>query len=133
MVNSLLTTLVESPASPRTTRQEPRAALLPHASESDRWMNQQLNFRANPAHLKSEEVADLYARANAYHCSGNLVEAQGGYKEILKKYPNHFDTLYMLAVSEQQRGDSQSAVRLLRRSLQVDPRSAQAWDALAAC
>jgi predicted O-linked N-acetylglucosamine transferase (SPINDLY family) len=102
-------------------------------AESDRRMSQQLKaFGAPPAYRKGDDVADLLARAVAYHRSGDLARAQAGYKKVLKKRPNHFDALHMLGLSEHQSGDVQSAERLLRRALQVDPQSAAARCALAA-
>jgi predicted O-linked N-acetylglucosamine transferase (SPINDLY family) len=96
-------------------------------------MSQQLKaFGAPPAYRKGDDVADLLARAVAYHRSGDLAKAQAGYKKVLKKCPNHFDALHMLGLSEHQSGDVQSAERLLKRALQVDPQSAAARCALAA-
>ena len=80
-------------------------------------------FGATPAHRKADEVADLLARAFASHRSGDLAKAQLGYNEILKKRPDHFDALYLLGLSEYQSGNSQSAERLFRRALLVDPQS----------
>jgi predicted O-linked N-acetylglucosamine transferase (SPINDLY family) len=94
-------------------------------------MNQQLKaFSAKPTYRKSDDVADSLARASAYHRSGDLAKAQAGYKKVLKKRPNHIDALYMLGVSEYQRGSFQSAERLLRRVLLVDPQSVAARYAL---
>jgi predicted O-linked N-acetylglucosamine transferase (SPINDLY family) len=87
-------------------------------------MNQQLKFDTNPAPRNSNDVADLFARASAFHRAGDLAQAQAGYIEVLKKHPNHFDALHMLGVSEHQSGNSQSAERLLRHALLVDPQSA---------
>jgi predicted O-linked N-acetylglucosamine transferase (SPINDLY family) len=83
-------------------------------------------FGAAPVYRKGGDEADLFAQATAYHRSGHLANAQAGYKKVLKKRPNHFDALYMLAVSEHQSGNSQAAERLLRRALLVDPQSAAA-------
>jgi predicted O-linked N-acetylglucosamine transferase (SPINDLY family) len=79
-----------------------------------------------PALRNSDEIADLFARASAFHRAGDLAKAQAGYKKLLKKRPNHFDALYMLGLSEHQRNDPQSAERLLRRALLVDPQSVPA-------
>jgi len=85
-------------------------------------MSQQLRaFGAKPA--KGDEVSDWLARAFAFHRSGDLAKAQVGYNKVLKKRPNHFDALYMLGLSEYQSGNSQSAERLFRQALLVDPRS----------
>lgn len=88
-------------------------------------------FRVTPANRKGDEVADLLARTIAHHRLGDLAKAQAGYKKILKKHPSHFDALHMLAVSEHQSGNSQSAERLLRRAISVNPQSAAVRYALA--
>ena len=74
----------------------------------------------------SDDVAELFARASAFHHAGDIAQAQAGYIEILQSDQNHFDALHMLGVSEQQIGHSQSAERLLRQALLVDPQSAAA-------
>ena len=84
-----------------------------------------------PDHLKSDDFADLLARANGFHRSGDLARAQAGYKKLLRKRPNHFDALYLLGVSEHQSDNSRAAEPLLRRALLVDPRSVTARYALA--
>ena len=88
-------------------------------------------FRVTPANRKVDDVADLLARTVAHHRLGDLAKAQAGYKKILKKRPSHFDALHMLAVSEHQSGNSQSAERLLRRAISVNPQSATVRYALA--
>jgi len=87
-------------------------------------MNQQLKFGTNPAALTRDDVAELFAQASAFHRAGDLAQAQAGYIEVLKNHPDHFDALHMLGVSEHQSGHPQSAERLLRRCLLVDPQSA---------
>jgi predicted O-linked N-acetylglucosamine transferase (SPINDLY family) len=79
----------------------------------------------NPAR-NGDEVADLFARASAFHRSGDLARAQAGYKKLLKKRPNHFDALYMFGLSEHQSNNSLAAERLLKRALLVEPRSVAA-------
>jgi predicted O-linked N-acetylglucosamine transferase (SPINDLY family) len=88
-------------------------------------------FRAPPAYRKGDDVADLLARTIAYHRLGDLAKAQAGYKKILKKHPNHFDALHMLAVFEHQSGNFQSAERFLRRAISGNPQSAATRYALA--
>jgi len=89
-------------------------------------MSQLRVFGAQPAFRRGDEVADLFAQATAHHRAGQFAKAQAGYKKVLKKRPNHFNALQMLAVSEHQSGNFQSAERLLRRALLVDPQSAAA-------
>jgi predicted O-linked N-acetylglucosamine transferase (SPINDLY family) len=86
-------------------------------------MSQLRVFGAQPAYRRGDEVADLFAQATAHHRAGQLARAQAGYKKVLKKRPNHFNALQMLAVSEHQSGNFQSAERLLRRALLVNPQS----------
>jgi predicted O-linked N-acetylglucosamine transferase (SPINDLY family) len=72
----------------------------------------------------------LFALATTYHRHGNLAEAQAGYKKVLKKNPNHFDALHMLAACEHRCGNSVAAERLLRQALLVDRQSVAARHAL---
>ena len=90
-------------------------------------MNHQPKFELAPA---ADDLAELFARASAFHHAGDIPQAQAGYIEILKRQPGHFDALHMLGVSEHQCGNSQSAERLLRHSLLVDPQSAASRFAL---
>ncbi len=94
-------------------------------------MSQRLKFSgAATVYRKGNDVANLFAQATTYHQLGHLAEAQAGYKKVLKKRPNHFEALHMLAVSEHQGGNYQSAERLLRRAVLVNPQSAAARCAL---
>lgn len=87
-------------------------------------MNQQLTFHTAPAAPTSDGVAELFARASAFHGAGDLAQAQAGYIAVLKQQPDHFDALHRLGVSEHQLGNSASAERLLRHCLGLDPASA---------
>jgi predicted O-linked N-acetylglucosamine transferase (SPINDLY family) len=93
-------------------------------------MNHQPKLHANPAAQASDDVADMFARASVFHHAGDLAQAQAGYIEVLKRQPGHFDALHMLGVSEHQLGNLQSAERLVRHSLLVDPQSAASRYAL---
>ncbi|CCD88262.1 putative O-linked N-acetylglucosamine transferase, SPINDLY family; TPR domain protein [Bradyrhizobium sp. ORS 285] len=79
-----------------------------------------------PALRKGDEIADLFARASAFHRAGDLEKAQAGYKKILKKRPNHFGALYQLGLAEHQSSNSEAAERLLKRALLVDPQNVAA-------
>ena len=81
---------------------------------------------AAPAYGQNDSVALLFALATTYQRHGNLAEAQAGYKRVLKKNPNHFDALHMLAACEHRCGNSVAAERLLRRALLVDRQSVAA-------
>jgi predicted O-linked N-acetylglucosamine transferase (SPINDLY family) len=79
-----------------------------------------------PAYRKTDDVAVWFARATAYYRFGQIDEAQVGCKKILKKRPNHFDALHMLGMCEHRSGNSEAAVRSLRRAVLLDPQSAAA-------
>jgi predicted O-linked N-acetylglucosamine transferase (SPINDLY family) len=81
-------------------------------------------FSAAPTSRKGHDIAGMFATAVAYHKLGLLAEAEAGYRQVLKKTPNHFHALHLLGMFEQQNGNSETAARLLRRALLVDPRSA---------
>jgi predicted O-linked N-acetylglucosamine transferase (SPINDLY family) len=81
---------------------------------------------AAPAYGQNDSVALLFALATTYHRHGNLAEAQAGYKKVLKKNPNHFDALHMLAACEHRCGNSVAAERLLRQALLFDRQSVAA-------
>jgi predicted O-linked N-acetylglucosamine transferase (SPINDLY family) len=72
------------------------------------------------------DVAGTLAHSLDCHQRGLVAEAQKGYRQILKKHPNHFDALHLLGVSEKQLGNHEAAMRLIRRALLVDSKSAAA-------
>ena len=74
---------------------------------------------------KSLAVAALCAQAQALHRQGQLAEARIAYTNIIKKSPTHFEALYMTGVCERQSGNYEAAIRLFRRTLLIDPRSAE--------
>jgi predicted O-linked N-acetylglucosamine transferase (SPINDLY family) len=76
---------------------------------------------------RRHDVAGTLAHALDCHQRGLLAEAQTGYRQILKKHPNHFDALHLLGVSEQQLGNYEAALRLIKRALLVDAKSAAAY------
>src|SRR5580692_1085874 len=81
---------------------------------------------AAPPSRKGFDIGREFARGQAYQQFGHLAEAQAAYRQVLKRNPNHFDALHMLGVCEQLSGDSEAAVRLLKRALLVDPQSVAA-------
>src|ERR1700730_16851754 len=72
-------------------------------------------------------VDDEFAHAVTLHQRDAISAAQVLYREILKKAPNHFDSLYFLGVSEFQTGHYEEADRLLKQALAIQPQSADAY------
>ena len=85
-----------------------------------------------PIYRKSDDLAVVLARAQAFHRFGQLAEAEVGYRKVLKKRPNNFAALHMLAVCEHQNGNFEAALRLLKRALLIDPQLAAAHSNLGA-
>jgi predicted O-linked N-acetylglucosamine transferase (SPINDLY family) len=85
------------------------------------------NARLKKRHAKElQDAAGKLSQAIALHQRGLISNAQSLYRQILQAVPDHFDALYLLAVSEFQSGHHEEAVRLLDRALTVEPRSAAA-------
>jgi predicted O-linked N-acetylglucosamine transferase (SPINDLY family) len=68
----------------------------------------------------------MVGRAMALHQSGQLSEAERVYKSVLKAQPNHFEALHFQGLLEAQRGNFAEADRLMRRSLKVNGKVADA-------
>lgn len=81
---------------------------------------------------KVSEMAEVFVRAQAFHQAGHLADAQALYKQILRKHPQHLDTLLLLGQSEFQSSRFDEAARCFKRATQADPRSAIARNNLAA-
>jgi predicted O-linked N-acetylglucosamine transferase (SPINDLY family) len=94
-------------------------------------LGRQKVFSAAPISKKGLDAAGLFARALACHRFGQLDEARAGYKQVLKKRPNHFDALHMLGLCEHHSRNAEAAARLLWRALLLDPQSAAAHSDLA--
>ena len=60
------------------------------------------------------------------HVGGQLSEAESLYRKILQEMPSQFDALHNLGVLLLQRGDHQTALDCLKRSLAINPQSASA-------
>ena len=73
---------------------------------------------------RRQDIGGMFAHSLDCHRRGLLSDAQKGYRRILKKQPDHFDALHMLGVSEKQLGNHEAAMRLIKRALLANPRSA---------
>jgi tetratricopeptide (TPR) repeat protein len=71
-------------------------------------------------------IAKALSRAVAIHKSGDLAEAERGYREILSKNPGVFDALHNLAMLEAQSGRLEGALGHLMQALSVNPHSIEA-------
>lgn len=63
----------------------------------------------------------LYAEAVAYHRAGQLDRAEAGYRSIPADDPKYPDSLQLLGVIAQQRGDHARAVELITKAIALRP------------
>jgi tetratricopeptide (TPR) repeat protein len=65
--------------------------------------------------------------AMAQHQSGNLVQAEALYKQVLQSAPNQPDALHLLGLIAKQKGDLRTAVQLMRKALNFNPNYVEAY------
>ncbi|HEX5049518.1 MAG TPA: tetratricopeptide repeat protein [Gammaproteobacteria bacterium] len=65
-----------------------------------------------------------FALALQDHRAGRLAEAERGYREILRRAPEHADALHLLGVIAMQTGDLRSALLLVQRAVSLRPDAA---------
>jgi tetratricopeptide (TPR) repeat protein len=70
------------------------------------------------------QVHEILARGLAHHQSGDLIQADACYREVLRVEPDHPEALHLLGVIAQQNGDYVQAERLIRSAIARNPRSA---------
>ena len=68
-----------------------------------------------------EQIAEVFDKALSRHQSGDLLEAERIYREILRHAPRHPDALHLLGVIGQQTGRLDLAITSIRRALCVHP------------
>jgi predicted O-linked N-acetylglucosamine transferase (SPINDLY family) len=73
--------------------------------------------------MSADIMRDMEA-AVACHRSGDLISAAGLYQGVLKRFPDQPDALHFLGVIAGEMGEIEKAVKLIDRSLQLDPRNA---------
>jgi tetratricopeptide (TPR) repeat protein len=68
----------------------------------------------------SSSLSPKFRRARRVHERGELDEAERLYADILRRHPEHFDALHLLAMLNYQRGRLDAALALLRAALRID-------------
>ena len=74
-----------------------------------------------------DRLANQLARAMALHQAGQLAKAEELYRSILAAKADHFEALHFLGLLEAQRSRYEQAEILMRRSLQCNARTAEAF------
>src|ERR1700733_3149205 len=78
----------------------------------------------NPAD-NGARAAALIQRALQLHQSGSLREAHALYTQVLSVDPDNPDAIHFLGYLEYQRGNLESALQSMRRSVELRPRASQ--------
>lgn len=72
-------------------------------------------------------LEDALKLAQAHHRNGNLTIADRTYRDILRAYPDHFPTVYLLAALLFQRGNMKEALEFGKKATEVEPDNASCW------
>ena len=59
-----------------------------------------------------------------HHAAGRLAEAEGIYRQVLARQPNHPEVLYLLGTMARQMGRSDAAIQLIRKAAESAPNDA---------
>src|SRR6516165_4394840 len=81
----------------------------------------------NDSPKQLSELSLAFSRAQALHQSGRLSEAEEMYRQILRRKPDHCDSLLYLGVIYHQRGDHNEALHQIDAALKVNPTIAAAY------
>ena len=61
-----------------------------------------------------------FAKAVQHHRSGQLAEADAGYRQVLASMPRHADSLHLLGLVAQQNGHIDTAIGLIRQAIAIN-------------
>lgn len=86
--------------------------------------------RTGPDRHKKPPHDKRLQTALKHHQSGELVQAESLYRQILETRPDHVEALYLLGTLLAQRGDYPGALPLLIKATELNPRHAQALNNL---
>jgi protein O-GlcNAc transferase len=71
--------------------------------------------------MPEASVDEAFTLALGQHQAGSLAEAERGYREILRREPNHADSLHLLGVIALQTGHPAAALPLVERAVALRP------------
>jgi protein O-GlcNAc transferase len=64
---------------------------------------------------------EMLEQALSHHRAGRLGEAEALYRQILADDARHADSLHLLGMLEDQRGDREAAVSMIGQAIAIDP------------
>lgn len=77
-----------------------------------------------------DDHSAAFVRALRHHNSGQLAEAEIGYRKILSHDPTHEGALLNLGIIEHQKGKHQVAIDLFRKVISLNPNFGEAYNSL---
>lgn len=75
--------------------------------------------------MQSQDIRQLLATAIAHHQAGRIDEAEPLYRRILAIMPQQVDSLHLLGVIANQRGDYEAGIKLIGRALAINSKAPQ--------
>jgi len=72
---------------------------------------------------QNQVINQLFTLATKAHQDSKYKEAEKIYREILKKVPNHSDSLHLLGILCSQKGDFKESINYLKRALATNPKN----------
>ncbi len=68
----------------------------------------------------SPAAQETFAKALQHHRSGQLAEAENGYRQVLATMPRHADSLHLLGLIAQQNGHIDAAIGLIQQAIAIN-------------
>ena len=75
-------------------------------------------------------INELFKLAFHYHSQNNLEQAKTLYKNILKSFPNHFESIYLLGTIYAQTQKYHNAEEFLKKAISINPNVSEAHNNL---
>ena len=104
-----------------------RVPAFPDFSTTTTLVTQQVGHADRIARDNPYEPGHLGALARVYHASGYSTHAQAGYLLALELEPDNWRWHYLLILLEEERGNTESAMRQLETYVELRPDHALAW------
>jgi predicted TPR repeat methyltransferase len=79
---------------------------------------------------EGHSIGDVLRDALLAHRAGRLVEAETGYREVLRVRPGEPKALHFLGLLQFHRGDLEGGIERVLNSARADPRNARVWNDL---
>ena len=80
--------------------------------------------------MNKKDISKIFASAYQNHQKNNLDIAQNLYGKILKEYPNHFETLFLLGTLSSILKNYDKGKQLLQKASQINPSNAKVYNNL---